>query len=331
MWTIGVYSLGTGLTALSVGPWSLLGFRLLTGLGVGGEWAVGHALLAESSPSRMRGRAAAMLQSGEPLGVALAAVVGLLATPHIGWRAVFALSTASTLLVLVARRHLPESSLWKDQREERLSPAAALHRMVRARLVGPLLKGWLLGVFKMGTYWTCYTWLPRFLQEEFNQGVARSALWMVTAQAGQFLGMMAFGFLADRYGRRRSFTVYSLLTAAALYPLAFHWQALLPRPALFWTVLFSLGLGSGCTAGFGALLAELFPTDIRNFAMGTAYNSARGMQLFAPVIVAFFVERHGLAGGLGVPIVLALLTATWVWTLPETRTRDLSAIGRSSG
>jgi MFS family permease len=278
----------------------------------------------------MRGRAAAMLQSGEPLGVGLAAIIGLLATPHIGWRAVFALSSATAFIVFIARRHLPESRLWDRQREERLSPLAALDRMVRARLVAPLLKGWLLGVFKMGTYWTCYTWLPKFLQEEFHQGIARSALWMVTAQVGQFLGMMAFGFLADRYGRRRLFTAYSLLTAAALYPLAFHWQALLPRPILFWTVLFSLGLGSGCTAGFGALLAELFPTDIRNFAMGTAYNSARGVQFFAPIIVSLVVSAYGLKGGLGVPLVLALATASWVWTLPETRTRDLAQIGRDA-
>jgi hypothetical protein len=61
--------------------------------------------------------------------------------------------------------------------------------------------------------------------------------------------------------------------------------------------------------------------------MGTAYNCARGVQLFAPVIVGSFVARHGLAGGLGVPMVLALLTAAWVWTLPETRRRDLAAIG----
>lgn len=331
MWTIGVYSLGTGLTALSAGPWSLLGFRLLTGLGVGGQWAVGHALLAESSPSHMRGRAAALLQSGEPLGVGLAAVVGLLATPHIGWRAVFALSSATAFVVLIARRHLPESPLWNKQREERLSPVAALGRMARARLISPLLKGWLLGVFKMGTYWTCYTWLPKFLQEEFHQGVGRSAVWIVTAQAGQFLGMMAFGFLADRYGRRLSFTVYSLLTAAALYPLAFHWQALLPHPALFWTVLFSLGLGSGCTAGFGALLAELFPTDIRNFAMGTAYNSARGVQFFAPIVVSLLVSAYGLGGGLGLPMVLAMATASWVWTLPETRARDLATIAQDPG
>jgi MFS family permease len=74
-WTIGLYSLGTALCAFSFGPMSLLVFRLLTGLGVGGEWAVGHALLQESSPARMRGRAAAYLQAGEPVGVGLAAVM----------------------------------------------------------------------------------------------------------------------------------------------------------------------------------------------------------------------------------------------------------------
>ena len=129
-----------------------------------------------------------------------------------------------------------------------------------------------------------------------------------------------------RRGRRVAFTGYSLLTSAAIYGIAFHWAWLLGRPLCFWGVLFALGLGSGCTAGFGALLAELFPTDVRNFAMGAAYNSARGVQLFAPVVVGFFVARHGMAGGLSVPMVLALLTASWVWTLPETRSRDLAAI-----
>ena len=196
----------------------------------------------------------------------------------------------------------------------------------RYRLVGASVKGFLLGVFKLGTYWTCYTWLPKFMQQEFHQPIGRSALWILTAQLGQFLGMLVFGYLADRYGRRLLFTLFSLLTAAALYPLAFHWQALLPHPVLFWGTLFALGLGSGCTAGFGALLAELFPTDIRNFAMGTTYNTARGMQFFAPIVVSLFVARYGLTGGLSVPLALALATATWVWTLPETRGRDLAAI-----
>jgi MFS family permease len=327
-WTICLYSAGTALTAFATGPVTLVVFRLVTGLGVGGEWAVGHALLAESSPSRMRGRASAFLQAGEPVGVALAALVGLLGEPIVGWRAVFLISSASAAVAIVVRQHLPESRLWQRQREESLSPGAALRRLAAAGLLGAVLKGFLLGVFKLGTYWTCYTWLPKFLQNQMGQPVARSALWIATAQVGQFLGMMAFGVLADRYGRRVAFTGYSLLTAASIYGLAFHWHQLLAEPVHFWTVMFAMGLGSGCTAGFGALLAELFPTDVRNFAMGTVYNSARGVQFFAPVIVGFFVARYDLTGGLGVPMVLAMLTATWVWTLPETRRRDLAAIDR---
>jgi MFS family permease len=336
-WTIGLYSLGTALTALASGPWSLLAFRLLTGLGVGGEWAVGHALLAESSPGHMRGRAAAYLQAGEPVGVGLAAVIGLLVTPLIGWRMVFLVSSASALIAFVARRHLPESSLWDTQKRVVLGPIEALRVLVRQHLVGAMLKGWLLGVFKLGTYWTCYIWLPKFLQTQLHQPIGKSAMWILTAQLGQFLGMMAFGHLSDRFGRRKAFTAYSLLTAAALYVLAFHWQALLPErgdsatsaphPVLFWSVMFGLGLGSGCTAGFGALLAELFPTEVRNFAMGTTYNLARGIQFLAPLVVALVVARHGLSGGLAVPLVLAVCTGTWVWSLPETSRRNLARIG----
>lgn len=325
-WTIGLYSLGTALCALSTGPISLLFFRLLTGLGVGGEWAVGHALLQEASPGHMRGRAAAYLQAGEPVGVGLAAVMGLLVSPLIGWRWVFLVSSASAVIAFVARRHLPESKLWNRQKEERLSPLAALVWLKRNHYLGPLWKGWLLGVFKLGTYWTCYIWLPKFLQNQLHQPVARSALWILTAQSGQLLGMLFFGYAADRYGRRQAYTIYSLLTAAAIYALAFHWEQLLPNATLFWGVMFAMGLGSGCTAGFGVLLAELFPTHIRNFAMGTAYNCARGIQFFAPMLVSAFVTPYGIRGGLSVPMVLALATAAWVWVLPETRKRDLSRI-----
>jgi MFS family permease len=325
-WTIGLYSLGTALSAFSVGPLSLLFFRLLTGLGVGGEWAVGHALLQEASPARMRGRASAFLQAGEPVGVGLAALMGLLVTPLIGWRWVFLVSSLSAVVAFVARRHLPESPLWNRQKEEQLSPAAALVWLTRHHFLAPLLKGWLLGVFKLGTYWTCYVWLPRFLQDVFHQPVGRSTIWILTAQSGQLLGMLLFGFAADRYGRRQAYTVYSLLTATAIYGLAFHWEWLLLRTGLFWGVMFAMGVGSGCTAGFGALLAELFPTRVRNFAMGTSYNCARGVQFFAPMVVSAFVSLHGVRGGLGVPLVLALATASWVWVLPETRRRNLAHI-----
>jgi MFS family permease len=168
MWTICLYSLGTALTAFANGPGTLLLFRFLTGLGVGGEWAVGHALLAESVPLRMRGRAAALLQAGEPVGVGLAAVVGLLVTPLLGWRAVFLLSSLSAVIALLVRKQLPESSLW-EKHEEKLSPAAALGLLGRYHLWGAMLKAWVLGVLKLGTYWTCYIWLPKFLQDQLME------------------------------------------------------------------------------------------------------------------------------------------------------------------
>src|SRR5881296_3531174 len=115
-WSILTYSAGTVLCGLAPGIATLLAARLVTGLGVGGEWAIGHALLAESVPARLRGRFGALLQTGAPVGVGLAALIGSFVAPRIGWRAAFILSGCPALLVTVIRRALPESDLWLARR-----------------------------------------------------------------------------------------------------------------------------------------------------------------------------------------------------------------------
>jgi MFS family permease len=310
--TIFLYSLGSLVAGLAPNLAVFLLGRTIVGLGVGGEWAIGHAMVAEAIDKSQRGRGSALLQSGEPVGVALAAIAGYLVAPRVGWRAVMIGSSATALLAVFARRsmHLPDEK-----------PPARVH--VRdvpvGKLASRLLRAWMLGVFKLGTYWTCYTWLPSFLVKEMHQGVAKSMTWMLTAQVGQLTGMVVFGQVSDRLGRRPAFAVFSLLTATAIAPLAFAWRSLSDHPPLFWATMLLLGFGSGCTAGFGALLAELFPTEVRGLAMGTTYNLARTAQLGAPLLVAWAVSQWGLAGGLSVPLILAFATASWVWTLPETR------------
>jgi MFS family permease len=311
-WTVLVYSAGSLVCGLAPAPWAFVLGRAIVGLGVGGEWAIGHGMLAESVSPSSRGRWSAALQSGEPLGVALAALVGYLLLPHVGWRAVLVGSSVTALVALAARRsvHLPD---------EPAGESTTLRALVHAGVGGRLAAAWLLGVFKLGTYWTCYTWLPAFLLHDMHQTVARSLTWMLTAQSGQLVGMLAFGAVSDRVGRRPAFAAFSVLTACALAPLAFAWRDLATHPPLFWATMLALGFGSGCTAGFGALLAELFPTEVRGTAMGTTYNLARAAQLLAPVVVQAAAFRAGLAGALSVPLVLALATASWVWVLPETR------------
>jgi MFS family permease len=319
--TVLVYSLGSLICGLAPSAQVFFAGRIVQGLGIGGEWAIGHGMLAEAVAPSVRGRAAAALQIGEPFGVAIAAVVGYLVLPRVGWRAVLVGSSATALLAVAMRAsaHLPGRA-GEAVRARPRSFMADLRAAVRwpglARRFGA---AWLLGVLKLGTYWSCYTWLPTFLGAGMHQTVARSLTWMVTAQIGQLGGMATFGVLSDRIGRRPAFAIYSLLTAAAVGTLALGWSALLPHPARFWAVMFALGVGSGCTAGFGALLAELFPAEIRSTAMGATYNLARAAQLATPLVVGLAVARHGLAGGLGVPCLLALGTAAWVWTLPETR------------
>jgi MFS family permease len=314
--TVLVYSLGS--LGCGLAPTATLFFagRVVQGLGIGGEWAIGHGMVAEAVDPRIRGRAAAILQTGEPVGVLLAALVGYLVLPRVGWRAVLIGSSATALLAVGARL----SSRLSDAPARGTSFGAALAAAARVPgLPRRFVAAWLLGVFKLGTYWSCYTWLPSFLAGGMKQGIGRSLTWMVTAQVGQLLGMLGFGVVSDRIGRRPAFAVYSLVTAAAIGALALRWAALLQHPALFWTVMFGLGLGSGCTAGFGALLAELYPAEVRGAAMGATYNLARGAQLATPVLVGYAVARAGLSGGLAVPAMLALATAAWVWVLPETR------------
>ena len=310
--TVLIYSIGSAVCGLAPNLWVFLFGRALVGLGVGGEWAIGHGLVAEAVESRYRGRAAALLQAGEPVGVALAAVAGFLIVPVVGWRAVLLGSSATAMLALFMRRSMALPN------EKKRRPVS-LVKVFRAGVGKSMFLAWVLAVLKLGTYWTCYTWLPSFLLTDMGQGVGKSTRWVLTAQFGQFVGMLAFGNFADRYGRRPAYSVYSILTAGALAALAFRWQWLSVHPEVFWVTMLTLGLGSGCTAGFGALLAELFPLEVRSAAMGTTYNMARAALLVAPAIVTMMKESYGLAGGLSVPLVLAMATASWVWVLPETR------------
>ncbi len=117
-WTILAYSLGTLLCGFASSLPMLLVFRVITGLGVGGEWATGQTYVGETFPAKVRGRYGAFMQTGAPIGIALASVVGGFLAPVIGWRWCFILSFLPALLVVYIRKAIPESDLWERHRRK---------------------------------------------------------------------------------------------------------------------------------------------------------------------------------------------------------------------
>jgi MFS family permease len=130
--------------------------------------------------------------------------------------------------------------------------------------------------------------------------------------------------VSDRLGRRPAFTAFALVMAAGLMPLTFFWTRLVALPALIFGATFFVGVGTGTWSNFGPMLAELFPTDVRNAGMATVLNVSRAAQFGAPVLIAALEPRFGLAAGIGLAAAFAALAAALVWTLPETRARSLA-------
>ncbi len=344
--TILTYSLGTFLCGFGASLWLLLLFRIVTGLGVGGEWATGQTLVGETFPARMRARFAAVMQTGAPAGIALATAVGAFAEPWFaerfgaewGWRACFFVSVLPAVLVVVIRRFMPESDVWEEwkrrpaEREE--SGRDFLRLLRRERAIRRLfILGLVLAMTDMSAYWFTYSWMPKYLYDRLHFSMAHSGFWMLVTQAGGLLGYLTFGMVADWKGRRIAYTMYSLLWAIGLFSVTWFWGSIIDIPSIALCFMFLVGVGTGNFSGYGPIFSELFPTNIRSTAMGTAFNLARGVQFFTPLIItwAAAAANAGAAESLGIGISIgaffALFTGLWIWTLPETRGTRIFAEG----
>jgi MFS family permease len=333
-WTILTYSVGTFFSGFSANIEMLLLFRIVTGLGVGGEWATGQTYVGETFPAHVRGRYGAVMQTGAPFGIVLASLVGGFLAPSIGWKACFFVSILPALLVVYIRRRLPESDVWLERkrlasvgsREAKVSLKALFGKF--ASLFTPAYRGLflqclVLAIFDMSAYWFTYSWLPGYLHQQREFSLVKSALWMLVTQAGGVLGYLSFGYVADRFGRRPAYSVYSVIMALGLVMITLLWESIVIYPAIILSCMFLVGFGTGMFSGYGPLFAELFPTDIRNTAMGSAFNLARGIQFFTPVIIAAIADQYGLGGGISLAALFALLTGAWIWTFPETKGRKI--------
>jgi MFS family permease len=285
----------------------------------------------------MRGRYGAFMQTGAPIGIALASIIGGYIAPEIGWRLCFFVSILPAILVMIIRKHLPESDIWEERQKligDELLSKEELKKERGNKFLSLFSKehrkyfilALVLAIFDMSAYWFTYSWMPGYLHEQRQFTMAKSALFILVTQSGGFLGYFTFGFVADKLGRRPAYSIYSVLMAAGLVLITVLWDVIIVYHILILACMFLVGFGTGMFGGYGPLFSELFPTKIRGTAMGTAFNLARGIQFFTPVVIAMIAVNYGLGGGISIAALFALLTGMWIWTFPETKGRKINVL-----
>lgn len=329
--TILAYSLASGGTALSTGLASLIFWRSLVGLGLGGEWSAGATLVSESWPAEHRGKAIALMQSGWAIGYMLAALLSSAIVPNFGWRPLFLLGTVPALLTIFVRVGVTEPAIYLEQKA--LGHGSLLDLFRDPALARRTIVTTLLATTVLFGYWGLNTWLPNFLSSPASQGGAglslvKSSTWVIAMQAGAFAGYLTFGWMSDRFGRRPSFAFYVLMAGllSFFYGTAPSWAG--ENAA---TVLLILGpfigfFGTGFFSLFGSMLAELYPTRVRGTGQGFAYNFGRGLSALAPFLVGAVADSNGLGAALAMNAAFFMLGAVIIFRLPETRHAALDRV-----
>jgi MFS family permease len=323
MASILVYSISSAACGLSHSIPQLALFRFLLGLGMGGEWSSGAALIAETWRAEHRGRALGLMQSAYAIGEAVAAIVVLVVFPRLGWRAVFFVGVLPALLVFWIYRGVPEPEIWKNLSHNKKS--GGLRQLLQKDVFRNGLLATAMNACAMFGYWGLFTWIPGYLSLPVSQGgrgltlVAATTLYLVLSP-GKWLGYASFGFFADAFGRRKPYFTY-LLVAAILVPL----YAVIRSPILLLLLgPFVAFFGTGFFSGYAAIASELFPGEIRAAAMGLSYNLGRGLSAVAPFAVGAIATRFGFLPGFFLLAGAFLAAALLALLLPETRGRELT-------
>jgi MFS family permease len=298
-------------------------FRVLLGFGMGGEWATGVALVSETFPAKHRGKALAFVQSAWAIGYGLAALVNWIVMPVWGWRGVFFVGVLPALFTLWIRRKLDEPPLWRQSAAHERGDIGALFRPGMASVTVFII---LMNACCLFGWWGLNLWVPAYLNlpvERGGVGLSSSTMsqFVIFMQLGMWLGYISFGYIADAIGRKRAYVLF-VLAAALLLPvygvLRTPWMLLLLGPLVAF-------FGTGYYSGFGAVIAELYPTPVRATAAGVCYNVGRIASAAAPFVVGSMAATQGFGVAFTITgAAFALAALAWVG-IPDTANRELTA------
>ena len=320
-WTIVIYAVFTGLCALAQGYWDLLAYRALAGLGFGGEFGIGMALVAEAWQASKRARASSYVGLGWQAGVLAAALVTPLLLPVIGWRGMFIIGILPAVAAFFIRHSLHEPEVFVAKSKNR-PKGSALRLLVKdwetvKRSLGLVI---LCSVQNFG-YYGMMIWLPNYLSTRFGFALTQSAVWTSVAIAGMAVGILLFGHIADRIGRRPAFFGYMVGAAVTV---VLYSRLTDPMHLLLGGAVMGFFV-NGMLGGYGALISELFPTAARATAENVLFNIGRAVGGLGPVVVGALAAAYSFELAIATLAALyALDILAMLLLIPERRGAELT-------
>lgn len=319
-WTILLFAVFTGLCAIAQGYWDLLIYRTIAGLGLGGEFGIGMALATEACKAHQRARTTSYVGLGWQAGVLAAALVTPLLLPIIGWRGMFAVGVIPAVVSFFIRRYIDEPALFvKNQQVERTANPIKMLVQDKATTKTSLGIVILCSVQNFG-YYGLMIWMPTYLSKQFGYSLTKSAMWTAVTVIGMVIGIWLFGQLADRLGRRPTFLIYQVGAVIMTYLYA---QFTQPMELLFGGAVMGMFV-NGMIGGYGALIAELYPTHARATAQNVLFNIGRGVGGFGPLVVGALAASYSFSAALsllGAIYILDILATLFL--IPERKGASL--------
>lgn len=311
------YALFTALCGITHNYLQLSVFRVLEGLGFGGEWAVGAVLASEWAVPERRGRSLGFVQGSWAIGwfaanVAFQIVGATIGIAH-GWRVLFFLGILPAFALLYIRRGVADPRAF----EQRAVHAAPLVGIFSSPLRATTLRATVLAMGAQSGYYALFTWMPAYLTVERHLPPLAGGATLYALIGGSYVGYLTAGLMNDAIGRRATFILFSACSAV-MVPL---YLALITRQWELVPAGLLLGyFASGIFSGFGPYLAELFPGELRATAQGFCYNVGRGFAGLSPFIVGALSAKFPIGAAMiatattayGIAIVAVLF-------LPETK------------
>ncbi|MDN6371548.1 MAG: MFS transporter [Brevibacterium aurantiacum] len=330
-WTVLIFAVLTGLSSIAQGYWDMAADRFIAGIGIGGEFGIGMALAAEAVPANQRARATSWVGVGFQIGVFAAAIVSAPVIALWGWRALFVIGLFPAIFAFVIRRGVQEPDKFvQSQRGQTAGESgdsaelptfgAKIRALVKDKATVKITFALIiLSTVQNFGYFGIIAWLPNYLSEKMDLGVTKGSLWTAVTVIGMLAGILIFGQVADRLGRRPAFWIFQ---AGAIVSILVYSQMTDPS-ALLIGGFFMGAFANGMLGGHGALLAEMYPTQVRATAQNVVFNIGRALGGLAPVVIALLADSFGFAFALALLPTIYIIQFLAMFLLPEKRGVEL--------